>query len=118
MSNLFTHNVSIYLQEIQFLFTSKINLKKKTLDFIKRILIEFEFVKKKKFQFDLLLKKKWFWFTLYLKKKKTRFHNYKETSILFFEKWFLQGKRDLFNLITRTKFQFIKKTNFYNFYFL
>ena len=46
ISNLFTHNVWIYLQKIQFLFTSKINYKKKNfLDFIKRILIEFEFIK-------------------------------------------------------------------------
>ena len=51
-----------------------------------------------------------------LKKKKTRFHNYKETSILFLEKYFLQWKWGLLILITGTKFQFTKKTNFYNFY--
>ena len=48
ISNLFTHKVLIYLQKIRFLFTFKINSKNKTfLDFIKRILIDFKFIKEK-----------------------------------------------------------------------
>ena len=78
-------------------------------------MIEFKFIKKKSFNLIFYSQRNNFGLH-FIKKKKTRFHNYNETSILFLEKWFLQGKGDLFILITGTNFQFIKKTKFYNFY--
>ena len=84
ISNLFTHKVLIYLQKIRFLFTFKINSKNKTfLDFIKRILVEFEFIKDKSFNLIFYSQRNGFGLHFI---KKTRFHNYKETLILFLEK--------------------------------
>ena len=84
ISNLFTRKVLIYLQKIRFLFTLKINSKNKTfLDFIKRILVEFEFIKEKSFNLIFYSQRNDFGLHFI---KKTRFHNYKETLILFLEK--------------------------------
>ena len=52
-----------------------------------------------------------------LLKKKKRFHNYKKESILFLEKWFLEGKWGLPNLITEPSFSLVRKQIFTTFIF-